>query len=162
MKKPRAPHGQGPAALMMKERARKAGVLANLLWDHLDTDSCMETGRLIPRGGLKRRSHRAMFAFIIERGFCGGRFVTRKVCVKAIKLILSWLEFRPPIDPQQSIADYIHKEAQILQAQCRRAKQLRSNGRRSMDKMETQSLDQQVASCPVFSLAVLHLFERFD
>ena len=67
---------------------------------------------------------------------------------KAIKLIVSRLEFRPPLDPQQSIHEYIKKEAALLQAQCRRAKQLRSNSLRLMDKTETQPMDQEVAQYP--------------
>ena len=122
VKKPRAPHGQGKAALMLAERMRRARFLADHIWEHVDLDVTEDTGRLIPRGQLRKRGVRAMFSFIVDGGECHGRFVTDKVCKKTIRMLHSRLDFKPPC---KNIHEWVRKEAQVLKSQCRRAKQLR-------------------------------------
>lgn len=133
-----------PAALLVKERERKASFLATHMWEHLNLDRVEDTGQLIPRGSIKKRESRCMFGFIIDQGNCTGRWLTKKVCVKAVRKLVSWLEFDPPVGPRTTRRDFISQEALVLQEQCRKAKKHLNNKSRTMDHVETQPIDQDL------------------
>ena len=107
------------------ERQARAGAFVDRLLPRLNIEDIERSGRLIPRGTLKRRCVKRIFGFV-TLGVYGGRIFTSRLCKLIIRELLRRLQFTPPRDPKESFTDYVSKEALRLQLMARKAKRMSS------------------------------------
>ena len=102
----RKPWGEGPAALMKKERKRKARKLARWICPNLNVDRIEETGHLWPRGSLRKKEVGRLFKGWLGKTN-GSRWFTERVVRSMVKKILAELPFVPVRGPQVTYAQYV-------------------------------------------------------
>ena len=90
------------------------------------------TGELFPRGSLQRLAVRRLFSFVHEPA-CHGRFFTARLCKQVVRKLVREGRMNPPLDPQDSVADWIAKQAKRLQYICKRSK--RSSSLPQLDQL---------------------------
>ena len=120
---------------LRRKRAERADQLFRALARYSSShDHLAVTGELFPRGNLKSRQVQEQLRFLAD---FSGRFFTRRVCVRAVLLLLTELQIQPP--RQETAEEWSKRQASRLQLLAKRTKALaraRSHAM-ALDDMET-------------------------
>ena len=114
----------GRRSLQKVHRQDLAKEFSARLIDRLNIEDVERSGRVVPRGSLKRRCVRNLFNFIPGR--FSGRVFTKKLCRLIVRDLVRRLDFVPIRDPLESFGTWVNREAGRLQQIAQRAKKLLS------------------------------------
>ena len=100
--------GRGYVALICRKRQARAEQLAAFLWDFLiaEWERYEATGEIFPRGTWRAIGPRMGFISL-----CEGRFYTKQVCEKAIRLLVCTHELLPVRPCGESIMAWTRRQA---------------------------------------------------
>ena len=122
VKSDRKPWGQGKAALLKARRNSVASQIAVTLGKHLDIDRVSTTGEIFPRGSLKSRHMKELFAF--SRDFHGRTFTVLLSKLVIRKLVNIIGRDAIPRDPKMTFGRFVTKQALRFQRLVQRARRI--------------------------------------
>ena len=121
--KPRQPWGKGRAAKLKKKRNKLACTICDLLRERLDYNQIQLSCELFPRGSLKKRNLKAMFAWCGDSRFIG-RLFTKHLCTSIARKLCHCFQLQPP--PGESFQHLIKTQSSRLKTLVAAAKKLQA------------------------------------
>ena len=113
--------GTGRLAGQKKARNKLARTVCDVLLERLDEEQIQLSHQLFPRGSLKKKCLRRMFAWCGQRRFEGRKF-TPKLIESVVRKLMHAVHLQPP--PGVSLSDFISSQSARLRKFLAAAKKL--------------------------------------